>query len=120
MFAQQDPINSYYKAGLSDVIDSVDQALNVFDFEKVACKILPPAHYGYVATRADHNLTEKANREAFSLIQLRARRLIDFSPLDMSVNLFGKRWPSPTALTPANCLPEVVAEVDGRVQMLSA
>lgn len=102
VLAQQDPLNPFYKTDLTDIIDSVDQALNVFDFEKVARKVLPPAHYGYVATGVDDNLTEKANREGLARIQLRARRLVDFSKLDMSVNLFGETWPSPIALAPVS------------------
>ncbi|MFT7461043.1 MAG: 4-hydroxymandelate oxidase [Planctomycetota bacterium] len=102
VFAQQEALNPFYKTDLTNVISSVEEALNVFDFEKVAHKVLPPAHYGYVATGVDDNLTEKANREAFSTIKLRARRLVDFSSLDMSVKLFGETWPSPIALAPVS------------------
>jgi len=36
-----------------EVISSPDQALNVMDFEAVARKTLPPAHFGYLATGVD-------------------------------------------------------------------
>ena len=111
--AEQAGLNSFYKTDFSEIIDSVDQALNVFDFEKVARKVLPPAHYGYVATGVDDNLTEKANREGFSQIQLRARRLVDFNKLDMSVELFGERWPSPIALAPVSS--QASMHADGEV-----
>lgn len=110
---EQAGLNSFYKTDFSEIIDSVDQALNVFDFEKVARKVLPPAHYGYVATGVDDNLTEKANREGFSQIQLRARRLVDFNKLDMSVELFGERWPSPIALAPLSS--QASMHADGEV-----
>ena len=34
-------------------IASADQALDVFDFERVARATLPPAHFGYLATGVD-------------------------------------------------------------------
>ena len=35
------------------LISSADQALDVFDFERVARATLPPAHFGYLATGVD-------------------------------------------------------------------
>lgn len=94
--------NDFYKDELNKLITSADKAINVFDFERVAEAKLPPAHYGYIATGVDGNETMKANREAISNIQLRARRLVDFSRFDMSVELFGETWPSPIALAPVS------------------
>jgi len=102
--------NASYKETLNELIASADQAMNVFDFERVAQATLPPAHYGYVATGVDGNETMRANREAFTGIKLRARRMADMSKFDMSVKLFGKTWPSPIGLAPvssqANMHPE--------------
>ena len=47
------------------------------DFEPLARKALPPAHWGYMATGVDDDKTLRANREAFDHYQLRARRLVD-------------------------------------------
>ncbi|MGS2722226.1 alpha-hydroxy acid oxidase [Porticoccus sp. GXU_MW_L64] len=94
-------MNSSY-GELDKLIKSVNEAVNVFDFEKVAKATLPPAHYGYVATGVDDNRTLQANRAAFSTIQLRARRMVDISRFNMSVELFGKKWPSPIALAPVS------------------
>jgi len=41
------------------------QALDVFDFEPVMKKNVPPAHFGYMATGADDEMTLRANREGF-------------------------------------------------------
>lgn len=38
-------------------ITSAADAVNVFDFEVVARRNLPPAHYGYLATGVDDDLT---------------------------------------------------------------
>ncbi|MGE0032060.1 MAG: alpha-hydroxy acid oxidase [Steroidobacteraceae bacterium] len=82
------------------IIASADQALDIFDFERVARAKLPPAHFGYLATGVDGDATLKANTEAFAHYSLRMRRLIDLSRIDMSVNLFGTTWDSPIFLDP--------------------
>ncbi len=48
-----------------DLIASPKDAINVFDFEPVARKIMPPAHFGYMASGIDDEMTLRANREAF-------------------------------------------------------
>src|SRR4051794_15604300 len=62
-----------------DLISAASEALNAFDFEPVAKKKLPPAHWGYLATGTDDDGTIRANREGFSRWDLRVRRLIDVS-----------------------------------------
>src|ERR1022692_2551684 len=56
-------------------IASSKDAISVMDFEPLARKALPPAHWGYLATGADDDLTLRMNREAMLHYQLRARRL---------------------------------------------
>jgi isopentenyl diphosphate isomerase/L-lactate dehydrogenase-like FMN-dependent dehydrogenase len=70
------------------------------DFEAAARKALPPAHFGYMATGVDDDLTLKANREGFSRFYLRPKRLIDVTEADLRIELFGKTWESPIALAP--------------------
>src|ERR1700693_4269168 len=57
-------------------------ALDVMDFEPLARKALPPAHWGYMATGVDDDLTIKANRDAMTHYQLRARRLVGVAKPD--------------------------------------
>ena len=85
-----------------NLITSPDQALDVMDFEPVARKALPPAHWGYLATGVDDDATVRANREGFSHLSIRARRMIDVSKIDTSVHLFGTKWPSPIVLAPVS------------------
>jgi isopentenyl diphosphate isomerase/L-lactate dehydrogenase-like FMN-dependent dehydrogenase len=88
--------------GLSeDLIASPGDAISVFDFEPVARKNLPPAHYGYLATGVDADVTLRANREGFSKFQIRPRRLVNVSKIDMSTELFGVKWETPIVLAPA-------------------
>src|SRR5262245_29653768 len=46
---------------LDKLISDPKEALDVFDFEPVAKKNLPPAHFGYLATGIDDEVTLRAN-----------------------------------------------------------
>src|SRR5262245_16526142 len=71
---------------LDTLIASPRDAVNVFDFEPVARNNLPPAHFGYMVAGVDDEVTLRANREGFLKFQLRPRRLIDVSSIDMSTD----------------------------------
>ncbi|MDX1404668.1 MAG: alpha-hydroxy acid oxidase [Woeseiaceae bacterium] len=81
-------------------IASPDQAIDIFDLKATAREILPPAHYGYMATGTNSDKTLRANREAFDHYFLRSRRLIDVMNIDMRVELLGKQYPSPIVIAP--------------------
>ncbi len=81
-------------------IAAPEDAADVFDFRAVAERNLPPAHYGYIATGVDGEGTLAANRRAFEEVGIRARRLVDVSDPDLSVELFGRRWTSPIGIAP--------------------
>src|SRR3981189_2590246 len=83
-----------------DLIASPRDAINVFDFEPVARKNVPPAHFGYMASGIDDEVTLRANREGFIKFQLRPRRLNDVSKVDTSVELFGTRLDNPIIIAP--------------------
>src|SRR3974377_390251 len=82
------------------VLSTAKDALSVMDFEEAAHKALPPAHWGYMASGVDDDLTLKTNLAAFKRIQLRPRRLVDVSKTDLSVELFGTVWEGPIFLCP--------------------
>ena len=82
------------------LIPTARHALNVFDFEPVAKKKLPPAHWAYLATGSDDDGTIRANREGFNRYELRVRRLVDVSRIDTSVGIFGVKWPTPIVINP--------------------
>jgi len=83
-----------------ELIASPADALNVFDFEPVAKKKLPPAHWGYLATGSDGDETIRANREGYARWDLRVRRLVDTSKLDTSIQMLGVKWPTPIVINP--------------------
>ena len=70
------------------------------DFEELAHRKLPPAHWGYLSSGVDDNLTRDANTAGYQRIGLKPRRLVDVSKPDLRVNLFGTEWESPIFLCP--------------------
>ena len=60
--------------------------LNVLEFEELARKALPPAHWGYMTTGVDDDLTVRANREAMGHYQIRARRLAGGLSMKLTVS----------------------------------
>ena len=85
---------------LDKLIETPREALSVFDFEPVMHKNVPPAHFGYMATGIDDEVTLRANREGFQKFQLLPRRLVDVSQLDLTMELFGRSYGSPVVLAP--------------------
>jgi 4-hydroxymandelate oxidase len=82
------------------VLSDPKQALNVMEFEEAARKAIPAAHWGYLATGVEDDTTLHLNHERYSHIQLRPRRLIDVSKVDMSVDIFGTKWETPIVICP--------------------
>jgi len=81
-------------------LEQAAHALDVFDVEAAAQKLVPPAHWGYLMSGADGETTLRANRDGFDRYQLRARRFVDVSKIDLSVTLFGQTCSSPIVLCP--------------------
>jgi isopentenyl diphosphate isomerase/L-lactate dehydrogenase-like FMN-dependent dehydrogenase len=84
----------------ANLIKSPKDAINVFDFEPVMRQNVPPAHFGYMASGIDDEVTLRANREGFLKFQLRPRRLVDVSKVDMSTNILGTKYSSPIMIAP--------------------
>ena len=72
----------------------------MFDFEPVMRQNVPPAHFGYMASGIDDEVTLRANREGFLKFQLRPRRLVDVSKVDMSTEILGVTYDTPIIIAP--------------------
>ena len=83
-----------------DLIKSPKDAINVFDFEPVMRANVPPAHFGYMASGIDDEVTLRRNREDFLKFVLRPRRLVDVSKVDMSVDILGTKYDTPIVVAP--------------------
>jgi 4-hydroxymandelate oxidase len=80
-------------------VTTASQVLNVMQFEALAREALPPAHFGYIATGNDDDLTVLRNHDAFSHYEIKARRFVDVSRLDSTRSVYGVTWPSPIYLS---------------------
>ena len=81
-------------------LSAVEEAITLMDFEEAARRVLPPAHWGYMASGVDDDATLRANREGFTHFKLRPRRLVDVSKVDLKTEVFGTMWDSPIFLCP--------------------
>src|SRR3954471_24218636 len=81
-------------------LEQAAHALDVFDFEAAAQKVVPPAHWGYLMSGVDGEATLKANRDGYSRYQLKTRRFVDVSRVETSIELFGAKFSSPVLMCP--------------------
>src|SRR4030095_6852219 len=86
---------------LEKLLSSPKKPINVFAFEQVAAKNIPPAHFAYMASGIDDEVTLRANREAFRKFQLRPRRLVDVSKVDMPPDILGVKYDTPIIIAPS-------------------
>lgn len=70
------------------------------ELEKAAQAAMSPEAFAYVAGGAGREATMSANRAALDRWQIVPRRLRDCEQRDLSVDLFGRKLPSPLLLAP--------------------
>jgi 4-hydroxymandelate oxidase len=102
----------------ASAVRSADQALNVMEFEDLARKALPPAHFGYLESGVDDDETVRLNHKAYQYIEIRSRRLVDVAKLDTTVELFGTKWETPIFLCPVSSMK--VFDPEGEVAVARA
>lgn len=79
---------------------SIDDMVNVFDFDE-ACRLrIARDAYDYIAGAADDEWTARRNRSAFEKITFRPRMLSGVGDLDLSLELFGQRIEMPILVAP--------------------
>jgi 4-hydroxymandelate oxidase len=86
------------------LIESASEAINVFDFEPVARQRQRAAHWTYMSMGVDGEETLRANRAGFRKFNLRARRLVDVSKVDLSTSVLGENLNSPIIVAPTGGL----------------
>jgi len=96
---QRDP-SAWRPLDAESLISNPKDAINVFDFEPVMRRNVPPAHFGYMASGIDDEVTMRANRDDFLKFQLRPRRLVDVSKVDMSTEILGVKYETPIIIAP--------------------
>jgi isopentenyl diphosphate isomerase/L-lactate dehydrogenase-like FMN-dependent dehydrogenase len=76
------------------------QMLDVFEMEAVAREIVPPAHWGYLQSGVDGDVTLRANVAGYARWQLVPRRFVDVSRIDLSASVLGTSMASPVMISP--------------------
>ena len=94
--------------GPDGIITAPADALDVFEFEPAAKKGVlsqgAPAHWGYLESGVEGDVTRDANHAAYARYNIRVRRLIDARKVDTSVKIFGETWASPIFICPVSSL----------------
>ncbi|WP_323097829.1 alpha-hydroxy-acid oxidizing protein [Intrasporangium sp. YIM S08009] len=80
--------------------------------EEAARRVMSRRGFAYVAGSAGSEATARANREAFDRWQVVPRMLVDTRERDQSVELFGRRHPSPFVVSPIGVLSMAHADAD--------
>lgn len=80
--------------------DSAKRTLDVFQMKAVARGKLDLPAWHFIVNGADDGKTMAANRRVFDDWQIRVRRLIDISSMDLSVDVLGESLSSPIILAP--------------------
>lgn len=90
---------------IGQMVETPNDAINVWDFERVAHASNLPEHWAYLHMGVEDFETRRANREGFMRLMLRPKRLgSEPAKLDTSVQLFGRRWDTPLFLCPVAAL----------------
>jgi len=74
--------------------------INLADYERVAAERLAPGPLAYFTGGAGDEVALRDNRAAFARQAIVPRVMRDVSSLDPSVELLGRRWPSPIFIAP--------------------
>jgi 4-hydroxymandelate oxidase len=94
--------------GADGVITGPGEALDVFEFEPAAKKAMlaqgAPAHWGYLQSGVDGDVTRDANHTAYANYNIRVQRLIDARKIDTSVKIMGETWSTPIFVCPVSSL----------------
>jgi 4-hydroxymandelate oxidase len=76
------------------------EAINIFDFERLAREKLPQMAYDYYASGGHDEITLRENHAAYDRIQLLYRVLVDVSRRDPSTTVLGQRVSMPILIAP--------------------
>ncbi len=91
-----------YFQGLNGVLPAMPMAYA--ELEARAQMALSPSIWSYVAGGAGDEATQRANVEAFGRWGLIPRMLVGATERDLSVELLGRRWPSPLFMAPVGVI----------------
>ncbi|RDB25124.1 Cytochrome b2, mitochondrial [Hypsizygus marmoreus] len=78
---------------------SLDEILNLHDFEAIARKVMPDKAWAYYSSAADDEITNRENHAAYHRIWFRPRVLRDVTKVDWSTKILGYKSSMPVYIT---------------------
>lgn len=88
------------RASFEPVLPADPNLINLGDYERVAAERLAPGPLAYFTGGAGDEITLRDNRAAFARQAILPRVMRDVSSVDPSVEVLGRRWPSPIFIAP--------------------
>jgi isopentenyl diphosphate isomerase/L-lactate dehydrogenase-like FMN-dependent dehydrogenase len=88
------------RASFEPTLPADPNLINLHDYERVAAERLAPGPLAYFTGGAGDEVTLRDNRAAFARQAIVPRVMRDVSRVDMSVEVFGRRWPTPIFIAP--------------------
>ncbi len=88
------------RASFEPTLPADPNLINLHDYERVAAEHLAPGPLAYFTGGAGDEVTLRDNRAAFARQAIVPRVMRDVSSIDTSVEVFGRRWPSPLWIAP--------------------
>jgi 4-hydroxymandelate oxidase len=88
------------RASFEPTLPADPNLINLGDYERVAAERLAPGPLAYFAGGAGDEVTLRDNWAAFARQAIVPRVMRDVSSVDTSLELFGRRWPSPIFIAP--------------------
>jgi len=108
--------NEIYLNGLADQVPELP--IGSASLEARAYESMTPQARGYVEGGAGSGATMRANRAAFDRWRIVPRMLQGVAERDLSIELFGKRYPSPVLLAPVGV--QTIVHPDGELAVARA
>jgi len=88
------------RASFEPTLPADPNLINLHDYERVAAERLAPGPLAYFTGGAGDEVTLRDNRAAFARQAIVPRVMGDVSGIDMSIEVFGRRWPTPIFIAP--------------------
>ena len=100
-------------ATMTNVNESEPQALNLFEYERLAKECMSAMAFGYYASGAKDEITVEANHQAYNDIFLRYRVLRGVGTRDTVTTILGEKIAMPVLVAPCafNCLAHPLGEL---------
>jgi isopentenyl diphosphate isomerase/L-lactate dehydrogenase-like FMN-dependent dehydrogenase len=88
------------RASFEPTLPADPNLINLHDYERVAAERLAPGPLAYFTGGASDEVTLRDNRAAFARQAIVPRVMRDVSSIDATVEVFGRRWPTPIWIAP--------------------